>query len=242
MLSKYQRRTAFRTAFRDVLEPAGFTRGKHVYSAEIGDHVFGVDFQFTFIQSYFVNVSVSFSKLIPLVHLEHGHPMPLSDWHGLDFLLRTRLEAMMPQPYPHEWHCRDRTRDEIIVEASTNLRNVLAKLDDVRCRFPSARTLLAQLPPEVLRQELRVIEERSELELSTAEKLKLGPLPIMAAIGGHWYFTFFRLVHALAYVAAGDGDRKAALEYLDVLQELDRDRRTTELALQMRNRLLDGST
>ncbi len=132
---------------KEILGPAGFVKGKHLFVRHVGNQIHGIEFQTaTWGGVYFVNVGFHYD------FLPSGPKLALDDksgvtYHMIDLLNNNRLENWMrPTPYPGEWNYWGNMAEvqENVNKTSIDAVEVLNKL----CRqWKDPADFLAQATP-----------------------------------------------------------------------------------------------
>jgi len=124
-------RKAKALALKNILVPAGFVKGKHLFVRHTGIQIHGIEFQTsTWGGVYFVNVGFHYD------FLPSGPKLALKDESGVtyelgDFLSYKRLEDWMrPAPYPSEWNYWGNLEEvqESVDRTSTDAVEILNRL------------------------------------------------------------------------------------------------------------------
>lgn len=98
-------RKAKAVALKNILAPAGFVKGKHLFVRHTGNQIHGIEFQTsTWGGVYFVNVGFDYDFLPPKLAMDKK-PWPWPEYHILDFISWDRLEGKVQmKDYPQEWN------------------------------------------------------------------------------------------------------------------------------------------
>ena len=193
-------------AFKTVLEPAGFIKGKHLFVRRVAEQAHGMAFQPSkYGGEYFVNVAFTYTFL-PVYGEESVSPESLSTPR---FMLRTRLGRLIPIDADYD---RSGARfDDVGAEAATqhaerHARDAVRILDELSTRWKDPAVFLELLPPELIEKDYRMRIENAP-----------GPWAIHDAVG-QWDVDHFNISCALTVIAVRAGEIDAAGRYLQLAE------------------------
>jgi hypothetical protein len=217
-------------AFERVLQPAGFTRGSHLYLRRADGQLHGVQFQTSrFAAKYYVNLAFHYDFLPPqLATLTATKPPPPEKWELVDFLFNIRLEDLMPPRYPADWRY-DRGADAVGKQMEKNARDAVGALEKIGRKWREPEVMLKLLPPDLLEEDHS--QSISRADVHPADMASLPPLPFEAAVGEGWSVPRYSyLGYCLALIARRAGRDKLAPKYLDFAQSHAQGREAKALA------------
>ncbi len=147
-------RKAKALALKNILAPAGFVKGKHLFVRHIGNQIHGIEFQTsTWGGVYFVNVGFDYDFLPPKLAINR-RPWPWMEYDILDFITYNRLDNLMqPQPYPKRWNYWG-DLSEVQGNVDKTARDAIEALERLNQQWNNPADFLAQqMPPHKFYQE-----------------------------------------------------------------------------------------
>jgi hypothetical protein len=201
-------RSAKDKAFKQVLKPAGFVKGRYLFARKAHGQLHGIDFQTSkWGGEYFLNVAFHYDFLPPLVALANNTIYAFERFGVTDFLLHTRLEALMQAGYPKEWSYGEEVKD-LEKQVKHNARDTITALDELGEKWREPTVFLALLPPQLLEEDYRKRLARTA-----------PPLPYDQALGPGWPPpAYFKLGYCLCVIAMRARRIDLAKAYLKVAE------------------------
>jgi hypothetical protein len=206
-------RTAKKRMFEQILKPAGFVEGDHLYVREVNGQVHGIQFQPSqHGQYYFVNVAFHYQFLPGLLACK---TIPAAQYQLLDFLLWARLEQVSDsrQP-PHREYAESIEQNELAIEDAS--RAAISALDRHSDLWKDPRWLLKiATPAEIIR-----------------EAEEPGSSSIMQVLAEQWDIDIFSLAFSLASITFRNQMYDLSRSYGMVARDILRGRAEKQLVSQ----------
>jgi hypothetical protein len=200
-----KRTTARRKAFEEVLKPAGFISGEHLYVRKVGRQIQGIDYQTArFASEYTLNLGVHFDFVPTFFKAKAGD---IVEYDLLDFLLMGR--PSMITTGRDDWRPLSDDMEGLRNGFVDDYRKSLEILDECARGWADPAAWLALMPPEIFE-----IEESDEPEFILAPK-STPPRPVYLALPG-WFPDEFKLCLALTMIAGESGDMTLARRYAQI--------------------------
>jgi hypothetical protein len=198
-----------------ILRPAGFAEGAHLFYRLRDHQAVGVEFQASrFEPKYYVNVGFHYDFLPTPREVAHGQSTSsLEQFDIVDLMLYTRLEDLLTTPSPDSWPCGDDVAASTVAEQmKRNAQDAVEALNRVCNKWRDPQAMLEAFAPEVVAEEFSAVDTHRNGDVTALDE---PPVTRFAAALGHsWMFHHFHFAYSLALIALRFERSARAREYL----------------------------